>query len=126
MGYGPRVVIDSAHNADGMREVLQQLRETTYEKLHLVISFVSDKDVRAILCQMPGDARYYFTRSSVPRSMDEGDLKQLADSFGLKGESYASVKGAMEAATAAAGDHDLILICGSMFLLADFLALQKK
>jgi dihydrofolate synthase/folylpolyglutamate synthase len=126
MGFHPRVVIDSAHNADGMREVVKQLRETAYENLHLVISFVSDKDVRAILCQMPEDARYYFTRSSVPRSMDEGDLKQLADSFGLKGESYASVEGAMQAARAAAGDHDLILICGSMFLLADFLALQKK
>jgi dihydrofolate synthase / folylpolyglutamate synthase len=126
MGHHPQVVIDSAHNADGMREVMQQLRETAYENLHLVISFVSDKDVRAILCQMPADARYYFTRSSVPRSMPESDLKQLADSFGLKGESYASVKGAMQAAKATAGDNDLILICGSMFLLADFLALQKK
>lgn len=126
MDHHPRVVIDSAHNADGMREVMQQLRETAYENLHLVISFVSDKDVRAILCQMPVDARYYFTRSSVPRSMPESDLKQLAGSFGLKGDSYASVSGAMQAVKAAAGDNDLILICGSMFLLADFLVLQKK
>ena len=126
MGHNPRVVLDSAHNADGIREVMQQLRETAYENLHLVISFVSDKDVRAILCQLPADARYYFTRSSVPRSMDENDLKQLAGSFGLKGESYASVEGAVQAAKAAAGRNDLILITGSMFLLADFLALQKK
>ena len=126
MGHHPQVVIDSAHNADGMREVMQQLREMAYENLHLVISFVSDKDVRAILCQLPADARYYFTRSSVPRSMDDNDLKQLAGSFGLKGESFASVEGAVQSARSAAGDNDLILICGSMFLLADFLVLQKK
>jgi len=126
ISYYPRVVIDSAHNADGIREVIKQLRETVYEGLHMVISFVSDKDVSAILRQLPADARYYFTRSSVPRSMDENDLKKLAGSFGLKGESFASVEGAVQAARAAAGRNDMILVTGSMFLLADFLALQKK
>jgi dihydrofolate synthase/folylpolyglutamate synthase len=126
MSHHPRIVLDSAHNADGMREVIKQLRETAYETLHLVISFVSDKDVRAILCQLPADARYYFTRSSVPRSMDENELKHLAGSFGLNGDSFASVEGAVQAAGIAAGPNDLILICGSMFLLGDFLSLQKK
>jgi dihydrofolate synthase/folylpolyglutamate synthase len=126
ISHYPRLVIDSAHNADGIREVIQQLKETVFERLHLVISFVSDKDVRAILCQLPPDAQYYFTRSSVPRSMDAGDLKKLAASFGLNGESFTTAESAVKAAKAAAGRNDLILICGSMFLLGDFLSLQKK
>ena len=126
VGYNPLMILDSAHNADGMREVMQQLRVMAYECLHLIISFVNDKDVHAILSQFPADARYYFTRSSVPRSMNEHDLKQLAATYSLKGECYASVEVAVKAARVNAGRNDLIMITGSMFLLADFLALQKK
>jgi dihydrofolate synthase/folylpolyglutamate synthase len=126
VGNNPRLILDSAHNADGIREVVQQLNNTDYENLHLVISFVSDKDVDAVLVQLPADARYYFTRSSVPRSMTQQDLKQKAGHYGLKGESYASVQEAIQSACKNAGRNDLILVTGSMFLLADYLALQKK
>jgi dihydrofolate synthase/folylpolyglutamate synthase len=126
VGHNPRMILDSAHNADGMREVVQQLSNTAYETLHLVISFVSDKDVDAVLVQLPAKAQYYFTRSSVPRSMDQHALKQLAGRYGLTGESYPSVEEAVQAAHKNAGQNDLILVTGSMFLLADYLALQKK
>jgi dihydrofolate synthase/folylpolyglutamate synthase len=126
MEHHPLIVLDSAHNADGMREIIQQTRETAYENLHLVLSFVSDKDVRSILSLLPDDALYYFTRSSVPRSMNESELKHMAASFGLKGKTYVSVESAVQAAKARAVCNDFILITGSMFLLADYLALQKK
>jgi len=126
VGHNPGMVLDSAHNADGMREVVQQLATTAYETLHMVISFVNDKDVEAILVQLPAKARYYFTRSSVPRSMDQHELKQKAIRYGLAGESYPDVEEAVQAARKKAGRNDMILITGSMFLLADFLALQKK
>lgn len=125
-GYNPRIILDSAHNADGMKEVVQQLSMTAYEDLHLVISFVNDKDIDAVLALMPVKARYYFTRSSVPRSMDQQDLKRMAGRYRLSGESYPSVKEAVQAARQNAGGNDMILITGSMFLLADYLTLQKK
>lgn len=124
--YNPRIVLDSAHNADGMREVIRQLSLTAYKNLHLVISFVNDKDTDAVLVQLPVKALYYFTRSSVPRSMDHQELKQRAGRYGLNGESYSSVTDAVQAAQKNADRSDLILITGSMFLLADYLALQKK
>jgi dihydrofolate synthase/folylpolyglutamate synthase len=126
VGQNPRMILDSAHNADGMREVVQQLSMTAYEHLHLVISFVKDKDIDAVLVQLPENARYYFTRSSVPRSMDQHELKQQAGCYGLNGESYPSVDIAVQAVQKNAGRNDLILIAGSMFLLADYLVLQKK
>jgi dihydrofolate synthase / folylpolyglutamate synthase len=124
--HKPPVILDSAHNADGMREVLLQLRQSVFAKLRMVISFVSDKDVNAILCQLPEEATYYFTRSSVPRAMDENELKVRAAAFGLKGNSYKGIIEALDAAKSDAGENDLILVTGSMFLLADYLSLQKK
>ncbi|MBN1416249.1 MAG: bifunctional folylpolyglutamate synthase/dihydrofolate synthase [Bacteroidales bacterium] len=126
VGYNPRIILDAAHNADGLKEVLLQIRNTSCENLHLIISFVGDKDTDAILSLLPSDAQYYFTRSSVPRSMNENELKQRAGRYDLKGECYLSVADALEVARADAGPNDMILITGSMFLLADYLALQKK
>ncbi|MBN2275482.1 MAG: bifunctional folylpolyglutamate synthase/dihydrofolate synthase [Bacteroidales bacterium] len=125
-GYNPRIILDAAHNTDGMKEVVNQISAMAYENLHMVISFVSDKDIDAIISQLPVKAKYYFTRSSVPRSMDQYSLKKLAARYGLSGETYTSVNEAVNAVKAEAGRNDLVLITGSIFLLSDFLVLQKK
>jgi len=126
VGHNPLTLLDAAHNADGIEEVIKQLQNMPHEQLHLIIGFVKDKDVQSILSLLPPNGRYYFTRSSVPRSMNEDELFHLGEQRGLKGKSYHSVEKAWQDARANAGKNDIIIITGSMFLLADFLSLQKK
>jgi dihydrofolate synthase/folylpolyglutamate synthase len=120
--YHPRIILDCAHNADGMQEVIRQTGHTAFENLHMIIGFVNDKDVRNILRHLPLNATYYFTRSTVPRSMHEDELKLLAGAFGLKGDSFSSIHTAIQAARKKALGNDLVIITGSMFLVADFLS----
>ena len=126
MSYNPLVVCDTAHNADGLKQVLQQVSETSYEKLHLVIGFVNDKDTGAILPLMPQNAAYYFTRLSVPRTMDEAELAGMASQCGLLGTAYAKAGDAFAAARENAGTGDLIVITGSNFLVADYLGRSES
>lgn len=51
--------------------------------------------------------------------MDPGKLKRLAAAEGLQGESYNSVKEALESAQNAAGNDDLVFIGGSTFVVAE-------
>lgn len=122
----PDVVCDTAHNADGLKQVMQQIAETPHEKLHLVIGFVMDKDISEILKYMPYNAIYYFCRLSVPRTLAESDLAAAAYRRGLKGKAYNHVKEAFAAALEKAGRNDLVVITGSNFLVADFLAMNNE
>ena len=124
-GENPRIVCDTGHNEAGMRSNIKQIINTPWKKLHMVLGFVNDKDLDSIFKMLPEKAIYYFTRSSVPRAIDHNTLKEKASEFKLPGDSFESVKKAVDAAKKAAGTEDMIFIGGSTFVVADFLALGE-
>ena len=121
VGTNPRSICDTAHNADGVAAVISQIRQIPWKKLHMVWGMVNDKDPDRILPLLPREARYYFTRSSVPRSMDAGSLADRAREYGLTGSPFPGVAEAYQAAQAGAGPDDLIFTGGSTFVVADLL-----
>jgi dihydrofolate synthase/folylpolyglutamate synthase len=120
-GNNPLLICDTAHNAEGIAEVINQIKETPYMNLHMIIGFVADKDMDTILRMMPKNAIYYFTRPSVPRGLDHQALASLAFQHGLEGRSFPSVSKALEEARIKAHKEDLIFVGGSTFLVADLL-----
>jgi dihydrofolate synthase/folylpolyglutamate synthase len=121
VGSNPRSICDTAHNTDGIAAVMHQLEEVPRKTLHMVWGMVSDKDLDSILPLLPRKARYYFTPSSVPRSMDAVELQKAAALRGLEGSAYLSVEEAYRAARGSAGRDDLIFTGGSTFVVADLL-----
>lgn len=118
----PKIVCDTAHNSGGMKYIAEQLRNEKFDRLHVVIGVVNDKDISAILALLPKDAIYYFTKADIARALDENDLRRQALGFGLTGNSYPTVREALSAAIAAAGTSDFIFIGGSNFIVAEALA----
>lgn len=117
----PRIVCDTGHNEDGFRLITEQLRRQTYRQLRIVFGMVNDKDITAVLALLPREAVYYFTRASVDRALPEDDLRQQAAAFGLVGNTYSSVREALEAARREAHADDFIFVGGSNFIVADLL-----
>jgi dihydrofolate synthase/folylpolyglutamate synthase len=120
VGENPRMVCDTGHNEAGIRSIVNQILNTPWKDLHIVVGFVNDKDLDNILKMLPEKARYYFTRSSVPRSLDHDQLKKKASEYKLAGDSFENVKSAVEAAKKAANAEDMIFIGGSSFVVADY------
>jgi dihydrofolate synthase/folylpolyglutamate synthase len=121
IGSNPRIVCDTCHNEGGIREVVAQIIQTPYKTLHFVFGMVSDKDIAGVLNLLPRNAVYYFTKASLPRSLDENQLMKMALFFNLHGSSYPSVANALAAARQNAGVEDLIFIGGSTFVVAEVL-----
>jgi len=121
----PNVIVDVGHNEDGMRQVVAQLEVCKYERLHIVIGMAKDKAIDKVLALMPMEATYYFTKAQIPRALPETDLKTLAFQYHLKGNCFANVSDAVNAAKYVATNEDLILICGSVFVVGEFLATTK-
>jgi dihydrofolate synthase / folylpolyglutamate synthase len=90
----------------------------------MVWGMVGDKDIDSILPLLPKKATYYFTRSSVERSMDARVLTERAAGFGLKGIPFENVEKAYLAAQRAAGADDMIFTGGSTFVVADLLVMK--
>jgi dihydrofolate synthase/folylpolyglutamate synthase len=116
----PTVIQDVAHNTDGITQVILQL-SNNYPKagLHFVLGFVKDKDVTHVLELFPKDAFFYFTNAHIPRALPHQDLRELAAAKGLPGVSFDNVNEAIAAAKSNAGEHDVIMICGSFFIIAE-------
>lgn len=115
----PTVIVDVAHNADGIKQLTEQLKFITYKQLHLIVGFVKDKDVQSILSLLPKTAVYYFTKAHLPRALNENELAAQANKQGLNGKAFEDVNLALKEAITHAGKDDLILICGSVFLAGE-------
>jgi dihydrofolate synthase/folylpolyglutamate synthase len=118
----PRSICDTAHNADGIAHVVKQLAQVPCKSLHMVWGMVQGKETGRIFPLLPRDATYYFTPSSVPRSMEAEELMLQAKAYGLNGKAYGSVKEAYGAARGQAGPDDLVFTGGSTFVVADLLS----
>ncbi len=121
LGTHPLVICDSAHNPAGIEQVIKQLKHEDYKRLHMVMGFMADKDVKSILNLLPNDAVYYFTQAQTSRSMTVEQLQALAAKCGIEGSIYNNVSEALDAARKQANDEDLIYVGGSMYVLAELL-----
>ncbi|MFN4284402.1 MAG: bifunctional folylpolyglutamate synthase/dihydrofolate synthase [Lacibacter sp.] len=117
--HNPLVVLDVAHNTDGMRQVLEQLQHLTYNTLHIITGMVRDKDVRSVVALLPQQARYYFTQAHIPRALPAAELQQLAATCNRNGHTYAHVNEALREALQNAQSNDVVLVCGSVFLVGE-------
>ncbi|MFZ9331905.1 MAG: bifunctional folylpolyglutamate synthase/dihydrofolate synthase [Chitinophagaceae bacterium] len=115
----PKTIIDVGHNPDGIKEILRQLSLTAYKNLHIIIGLSKDKDYVEILSMLPKDASYAFTQANIPRALDASTLKQEANQFKLEGSTHNNVNDALAHVRMKADPNDLILICGSLFVIGE-------
>ena len=115
----PLVVLDVGHNEDGIQQITEQLEITDHEDLHIVIGLVKDKEADKVLSLLPKHASYYFTRAQIPRALPEEQLAAKANGIGLKGHHYPDVNTALKTAVGYAKKKDLVLVCGSVFLVGE-------
>lgn len=121
IGHNPLVVCDTGHNEAGIQLVVEQIRQTAWEKLHIVFGMVNDKSIDHVLEMLPTEATYYFTKASLPRALDEAELQSQAQHFALQGEKFATVQQALDAAKRNANEQDMIFIGGSTFVVSEIL-----
>lgn len=117
--HQPLIVLDVGHNVEGIRQIVSQIELTAYKTLHIIIGMVKDKDIENVLALLPKEATYYFTRAAIPRAIPEIELAQKAQAIGLKGNHFPNVNQALETARLHASKEDLILVCGSVFIVGE-------
>ena len=115
----PKIILDTAHNKEGLTYTMQQLSEEKYNKLHIVLGVVDDKNLNNIFPLFPTKPTYYFCQANVPRALDKEILAKKANHFNLLGNTYSSVQTALQNAIENASIDDVIYVGGSTFVVAE-------
>ncbi len=127
LGNAPLLIADCAHNKDGIAALMDAIAPHSYNTIHIVFGTVSDKDVKPLLSLLPKHAMYFLCRPDIPRGMA---VEQLAEAFQNAELSFAiggSVTNAVRMAISDMEPRGLVLICGSIFVVAEALPyLDKK
>ena len=121
IGSNPSVICDTGHNVGGWTYISRQLQLQKYNKLHIVFGMVNDKDVDGVMCLLPKNAHYYFTKPQSKRAIPEKDIQRKAMTHGLAGDCYNDVPSAYTAAKKMATPDDMIFIGGSSYIVSDLL-----
>ena len=93
---------------------------------HIVPNHVLATEIINRGFHQPQQATYYFTKASIPRALNENELKKQAARYSLRGDTYSSVSQAYESAKAHANAEDFIYIGGSSFVVADLLGYIQR
>lgn len=117
----PLVIMDSAHNLDGIKAVLERIEDLNQGQLHIVLATVGDKDASKILQLFPKTAKYYFTQAKIPRAKPADLFQQEGALLGLMGNSFEQSKEAYQTALKTAQKEDTVVVLGSVFLIAELL-----
>jgi len=73
------LVLDVAHNEDGIKQIIQQIELVGAQEVHIVMGMVKDKEIERVLQILPKNAHYYFTKAPIPRALDENILLAEAE-----------------------------------------------
>jgi dihydrofolate synthase/folylpolyglutamate synthase len=119
ISYSPLIILDVAHNADGVKKMLEQLKRFKFNKLFLVLGISADKDVNEVLSLLPKQAEYAFTKAHLPRALDPLQLKTMAETHQLNGDIFENVNDGIQYFKNKANHNDLILVCGSIFVVGE-------
>lgn len=121
LGDRPTIVVDGAHNGASAQALAHAVRDHfAWERLTLVIGTSADKDLAAILAPLlPLAERVIATQASHPRALPAAEVVRQAAARHRRAEPAASVADAVRAAREGAGGSDLVLVTGSLFVVAE-------
>lgn len=117
----PKIVCDTAHNVNGLQYTMQQLQLETFDQLHMVLGFVSDKDLEKVLTLFPKNAKYYIAKPNVPRGLDAFVLHEQMKQHQLQAEVFSKIPEAFDAAKQQSQISDLVYVGGSTFVVAEII-----
>jgi len=119
LGKEPLMIADSAHNLDGLSALFKEVEEIEYEELHIVFGMVADKPIDKIITTLPKAAVYYAVQADIPRAKSVNTLFKELEIGGFKVVLGGSVENGKKLAISRSNSADLVLICGSIFVVAE-------
>jgi dihydrofolate synthase/folylpolyglutamate synthase len=116
----PPLLLDGAHNPAGALAMAEALQAYSYSKLLLVTGVCDDKDIEKIYAPLlPLVDRVFTVTPAIDRALKDSDLSCFFSNLGIISQPCGSVVAGICKARSVASAADLILVCGSLFIVGE-------
>jgi dihydrofolate synthase/folylpolyglutamate synthase len=124
----PLILVDGAHNVASMRTLAWNIKKYfQYKRLFVIFGASVDKDISGTARELASlSPRVIVTRSSHPRAASPRAVAAKFDECGIKPQIGENVFQSLNLALSIAKDNDLILVTGSLFVVAEALDYATK
>ncbi|MBK1809289.1 bifunctional folylpolyglutamate synthase/dihydrofolate synthase [Clostridium sp. YIM B02505] len=121
MNSSPLVVIDGAHNIDGITKLVDSITTYfNYDKLKVIVGILADKQVEAMVDKISTVAdSAIVTTPHNDRAEASTVIKELLDKKGIQTEIVEDYRASFIKAFSTSQKDDLILVCGSLYMIGD-------
>lgn len=115
----PLIILDGAHNFEGIKRLVESLDNFKFKKLHLIMSILADKEHKKMLEEISSYTdEVVFVNLDYKRGTSPEELSREASDYGLKGQ-VMTIDGALDYYKNSYEDGDLILITGSLYFVSE-------
>ena len=117
----PLIIADVAHNEEGFKEVVFEIKKIKSQRKIFVLGFVKDKPIEKIIKLFPKDGIYFFSSPKISRALSLEHLDLILKNTDIKYQIFESIKEAYNRAINSASKEDFIFIGGSNFTVSEIL-----
>lgn len=115
----PLIILDGAHNFDGIKRLVESLDNFKFKKLHLIMSILADKEHKKMLEEIASYTdEVVFVNLDYKRGTSPEELSREASEYGLKGQ-VMTIDEALAYYKKSYQEGDLILITGSLYFVSE-------
>ena len=122
---GRDILLDGAHNPEGAKALADFLKQCAGERQIIILSAVMrDKDYSHVCSQLAeiAETAVAVGMPDYPRALTAHELKNAFENYGIKAYEAAELRAGLDLAMAEDRDA-LIVVCGSLYLVGEALAL---
>jgi folylpolyglutamate synthase/dihydropteroate synthase len=121
LGREPMVVVDGAHNPYSMERLVEAVRAyLPFERLLLVFGAgVTHNPQDLLRVILPAADACYVTQAHHAKATPGLEMQGMVRDLGRDAEALPTVHEALRRAVSAAGERDLVLVTGSLFVVAE-------
>lgn len=123
LGYSPQIIIDAAHNADGVRRLVASMRYLfPQRRVQVVMSLLKDKALAQVIRAwraMP--VEFFFVAAKSDRALAPERMQAEAQRLGFPARAFRSAREAWHAARAQCAAEDIMCIAGSHYLIGELM-----
>lgn len=123
----PRVIVDGSHNKEAIDALLNTLSSFSYDKLIIGFSILEDKDYVYIITRLSQVAdKLIVTSLDNPRALDFNILTGLTKQKAKDLVAIEDNKKAYQYSKDICGSNDLVIWCGSLYLVSEIIYYQNS
>ena len=114
----PNILLDGAHNNDGINSLVNYLSVNNFPKLKILLGILEDKDYKDMITKLK-TIPAQFSATKVPIEIKESNLDNLVHSFGdTVVTKYDNYDLALSSLIPSLKDDEVLLITGSLYLIS--------